>query len=125
MPDGALNVMCGGVRERLPIRIGELADDPAWHTRSEDPGRQDGVREHDRAGRHERSGAYLGAAQHGGADPDERALPHLGSVHHGPVPETDPVCQDRRLTSVHVQAAQVLDIAFLANADLSVIGAQH
>jgi hypothetical protein len=43
----------------------------------------------------------------------------------GPVAETHPIRQDRRETGVGVQAAQILDVAFLGDLDALLIAAQH
>ena len=49
----------------------------------------------------------------------------MGAVDGGAVAKADPVLEHGRLARVDVQAAKVLDVAFSADHDLVVVGAQH
>src|SRR5712691_4290450 len=124
MPAGPVHVAAPGVLDALAIGVAQVADNTARYAREEHAGRDALARQHDRAGRDQRARAYPGAAEHDRAHADKRAFFNVGAVHGRVVTQAYPWFQPDRLAGVDVQAAQVLDVALLADEDLVIVGAQ-
>ncbi len=124
VPAGPVYVALPGVRDPLAIGVPEVADHATRYAREEHAGRNVGARQHDRSGRDQRAGADPGPAEHDRADADKRAFFYMSAVHGRVVTQADPRLERDRLARVDVQAAQVLDVALLADEDLVIVGAQ-
>ena len=124
VPASPVYVALPGVGDPLAIGAGEFADHAARHAREQHAGRNVVAGQHDRSGRDQRAGADPGPAEHDRADADKRAFFYMRAVHGRVVTQAYPRLEPGRLARVDVQAAQILDVALLADEDLVIVGAQ-
>ena len=125
MPGRPLRVTLRRAVESFIVFPCQLADHTARNARVENSGRNYRAWQDDRAGRDQGPGTDPGAAEHHRADPDQGPGLHVCAVHRRVMSDSDPLLQDNGLTMVHVNTAQVLDVAPCADDYVVLVRPEH
>jgi hypothetical protein len=104
-------IVLGGLREEPAIGVRQLAHDPARHASEKDASRNAGIGQYHGSCGHQGARPDPRPAQDDSPDPDECPGSDVGAVDRRPVPQADSLLQDHGLAGIHVQAAQILDVA--------------
>lgn len=125
MMGSAHHVARGSAGEYLSVGFSQLADDPARDAGGQHTRRHRRTGKDDCAGRDQGAGTDSRAAQNNRANANERASADVCAVHDGPVPEADAILERDRLAPIHMDAAQILDIALGSDHDPIGVRAQY
>ncbi len=125
VPDSPVYVSTSSLPETVMIIRVQLAHHPARNAGEQNSARHIRPRQHHGASRDQRSRSDPGASEHDRAHPDERALPDVSAVNDRAVAKADPRLKHGRLTRIDMDTAEILDIAFVADGNLVLVGSQH
>jgi len=118
------HVARGGTGENLPVGFSQIADDPARDAGGQHTRRHRRTGRDDRAGRDQAPGTDSGAAQNNRANANKCASLNVCAVHDGSMPDADAILERDRLAGIHMDAAQILDIALGSDHDPIGVSAQ-